>query len=80
MINSVDAPSNLTAQYNLTSSATIISSFDYEYDKTGNRTSVVEANGDRVTWSYDDTYQLTNEQRSGANAYKRTSYCRNLCS
>ena len=34
-----------------------------------NRTSVVETNGDRVTWTYDDTYQLTREQRSGANAY-----------
>jgi len=27
--------------------------------------SVEEANGDRVTWSYDPIYQLTREQRSG---------------
>src|SRR5262249_22207342 len=27
-----------------------------------------EANGDRVTWTYDPAYQLKREQRSGANA------------
>ena len=32
-------------------------------------TQVVEANGDVVTFGYDPTYQLTNETRSGANAY-----------
>jgi RHS repeat-associated protein len=33
---------------------------------------VTEATGDRVTWSYDPTYQLTNERRSGANSYNIT--------
>jgi RHS repeat-associated protein len=30
---------------------------------------VVEANGDRVTWSHDGIYQLVREQRSAANGY-----------
>ena len=42
------------------------------FDNAGNRTAVQEANGDRVTWSYDEAYQLTREQRSGANAYDVT--------
>ena len=46
-----------------------IFSFDYSYDAVGNRTAVVEAAGDRVTWSYDNLYQLLNEQRSGVHAH-----------
>ncbi len=42
------------------------------YDPVGNRTRVVEADGSVVTWSYDPTYQLTNEQRSGSTSYKIT--------
>jgi len=49
-----------------------ISSFAYGYDAVGNRTGVVEGNGDRVTWSYDALYQLTRERRSGDNAYDIT--------
>ena len=33
---------------------------------------MVEVDGSVVTWSYDPTYQLTNEQRSGANSYNIT--------
>ena len=33
---------------------------------------MAEADGDRVTWSYDHTYQLTAEHRSGVNAYAHT--------
>ena len=32
----------------------------------------MESTGNRVTWSYDKTYQLTNEQRSGSNSYNIT--------
>ena len=38
----------------------------------GNRLAVAEANGDLATWSYDETYQLTRERRSGTNAYDTT--------
>ncbi|MEQ9586382.1 MAG: RHS repeat-associated core domain-containing protein, partial [Parvibaculaceae bacterium] len=37
-----------------------------------NRTAVGEASGDRVTWTYDDSSQLTSEHRSGAHAYRNT--------
>jgi hypothetical protein len=47
--------------------------FTYAYDDVGNGTAVAEANGDRVTWSCDNTYQLTREQLSGANATQRPS-------
>ena len=57
---------------NITSGGTTLSSFNYTYNPVGNRTQVVEADGDVVTWSYDPTYQLTNERRSGANAYNIT--------
>ena len=46
-----------------------MSSFNYTYNPVGNRTQVVEADGDVLTLSYDPTYQLTNERRSGANSY-----------
>ena len=62
----------LTLLANLKSDNTTLSSFLYSLDNVGNRTGVTEANGDLVTWSYDDTYQLTREQRSGANAYDIT--------
>ena len=39
---------------------------------SGNRQRVVESSGNRVTWSYDKTYQLKNEQRSGSNSYNIT--------
>jgi RHS repeat-associated protein len=45
---------------------------DYRYDNTANRVGVTEASGDRVTWTYDATYQLTRERRSGVNGYDVT--------
>jgi len=67
-----DAGGRLNALRNLKSDASVISIFTYTYDSIGNRLGVVEANGDRVTWSYDEAYQLTREQRSGSNAYDIT--------
>ena len=67
-----DAADRLMLVQNLKSDNTVLSSFNYQYDKVGNRTSVVESNGDRVTWIYDLTYRLRNEHRSGANAYNTT--------
>ena len=60
---------------NSKSDGTVISSFDYTYDNVGNRTRVVEADGVRVTWAYDNAYQLIREQRSDPNAasYNNTS-------
>jgi RHS repeat-associated protein len=61
-----------TAVRNLKSDRSVISIFTYTYDNAGNRTVVVEASGDRITYSYDNAYQLTREARSGANAYDVT--------
>jgi YD repeat-containing protein len=33
---------------------------------------VVEADGDRVTWTYDQTYQLLSEHRNGVSGYRHT--------
>ena len=57
---------------NLTSTNTTLSSFSYALDAVGNRKHVVESTGNRVTWTYDNTYQLKNEQRSGSNSYNIT--------
>ena len=54
---------------NITGLGTTLSSFSYMLDPVGNRTRVIEADGTRVTWLYDKTYQLTREQRGGANSY-----------
>ena len=67
--NTYDNANQLLLLANLTTSGTTLSSFNYTYNPVGNRTQVVEANGDVLTLSYDPTYQLTNEMRSGANAY-----------
>jgi uncharacterized protein RhaS with RHS repeats len=67
-----DTGGRLTAVRNLKSDRSVISIFTYSYDNGGNRTAVAEASGDLVTWSCDNTYQLTREQRSGANAYDVT--------
>ena len=45
------------------SDGSIISSFTYTYDPSGNRTSVKEADGTGVVWRYDKTYQLIREAR-----------------
>jgi RHS repeat-associated protein len=67
--NTYDSADQLLLLANLKSGGTTLSSFHYTYNPVGNRTQVVEANGDVLSLSYDSTYQLTNEMRSGANAY-----------
>ena len=52
--------------------ASPMSAFTATYDAVGNRLTVQEIDGTRVTYGYDAAYQLTNEQRSGANAFNTT--------
>src|SRR5207244_536967 len=59
----------LTRLVNITGAGTTISSFAYRVDSVGSRQGVTESDGTRVTWSYDKSYQLTHEQRSGTNSY-----------
>ena len=58
--------------HNVDSGDLTLSRFDYQFDAAGNKTSVIESSGDRVTWTYDNTYQLNNEQRDGVHAYNTT--------
>jgi YD repeat-containing protein len=57
---------------NLKSDGTTLSSFRDTWDAANNRTARTESSGILVTWSYDNTYQLLRERRSGANAYDVT--------
>jgi YD repeat-containing protein len=56
----------------LQTNGSTIASFDYRYDAVGNKARCIEGNGDRVTWSYDRTYQLIHDHRSGPYAYDVT--------
>jgi RHS repeat-associated protein len=67
-----DAAGRIAAVRNLKSDSSVLSIFTYAYDASGNRTGVQEANGDRVTWSYDALNQLIREARSGSNSYDVT--------
>jgi len=67
-----NAANQLTSQYNLKSDNSVISGFDYREDRTGNRLGVTEATGQKATWTYDDTYQLVNEHRSGTGGFNLT--------
>ena len=69
---SYDDANNLTRVADVKSDSTTICSFDYQYDDANNRVAVLEADGSRVTWTYDDTYQLTGEHRTGSNGYRNT--------
>ncbi len=52
--------------------STLLSGFTYTYDLAGTPIRVVELSGDTVTWSYDKTYQLLGERRSGPQGYAVT--------
>jgi RHS repeat-associated protein len=67
-----DNADRLVRLANLTSTGTTITSYVDSWDGAGNRLSRLEQDGTRVTWAYDPTYQLTNEQRGGANSYNTT--------
>ena len=67
-----DLAGQITKLANITNTSTTLTSFGYLYDGVGNRQRVVEASLDRVSWSYDHTYQLIHEARSGTNAYNIT--------
>ena len=58
-----DPASNLTGITNNGPSATILQS-TYTYNKANQRTSCQESDGTVTAWSYDNTYQLTNENRT----------------
>jgi RHS repeat-associated protein len=67
-----DAADRLTHLANMPPIGTSTSTFDYAYDKADNRTRVAEASANRVTWTYDASYQLLSERRSGGSGYAIT--------
>ncbi|MBL4886633.1 MAG: RHS repeat protein [Planctomycetaceae bacterium] len=54
---SFDAAGNLALVVNLNSASTTLTSFAYGFDGVGDRTGVVEANGNYANWKYDGTNQ-----------------------
>ncbi len=54
-----DDASRVEAVRNFRQDLIVLSAFTYTYDDADNATSVVEHDGVRVTWSYDNVYQLT---------------------
>lgn len=68
-----DAASQNTLVFHRKSAGTSILQLDYRYDDAGNRTEMIEDAGSaRTTWSYDNSNQLTGENRAGTNAYRQT--------
>ena len=49
-----------------------MSGVTYQLDGTGNRTGVTESTGRKTTWTFDNTYQLVNERRSGTGGFNTT--------
>jgi RHS repeat-associated protein len=69
-----DAADRLVRLSNLSSTGTTISSFRDTWDATTNRLNRIEADGTLVSWSYDKSYQLVRERRSGATHGYDTTY------
>ncbi len=55
-----------------TSAGVGLAIYSASYDPVGNRLAVQELDGTLVTYAYDAAYQLTKDQRSGANAYNNS--------
>jgi RHS repeat-associated protein len=68
-----DAAGRETVLENRKSDGTALAVYTATHDARGDRLTVLELDGDRVTYAYDAVSQLTQEQRSGGNAYD-TSY------
>jgi RHS repeat-associated protein len=69
-----DTADRLVRLSNLSSTGVTISSFHDTWDATMNRLNRVEADSTRVSWSYDTSYQLTRERRSGTTFAYDTTY------
>lgn len=67
-----DPAGHVAAIFHRKSDNSLISSYQYTYDKQGNRLTAIEGNGDSLAWGYDPTDQLLSERRTGANAYATT--------
>jgi RHS repeat-associated protein len=66
-----DAADRLTVIDQQTSAGVQRGRFTYTYDKVGNRRDVIALDG-VTTWTYDTTYRLTSEHRTGVGSYNVT--------
>ena len=64
-----DADGRETVLKNLNAAGMALAVYSRTYDAVSNPLTVLELDGTMVTFGYDTSYQLTLEQRSGANAY-----------
>jgi RHS repeat-associated protein len=67
-----DNGDRLTGLKNETNAGVLISRYTYTYDKVSNRLTADEGGGNLVTWTYDTTYRLTRERRTGSNTIDTT--------
>jgi hypothetical protein len=67
-----DGADRVTAIRHRESDNTTIEQFTYTRDDAGNPRTATFENGDVVTWTYDDVYRLSREQRDGADSYDIT--------
>jgi YD repeat-containing protein len=72
LTSTYDAAGRTTRVFHRKSAGTLILATTYAYDKADNRTGFKESDGDRVTYLYDKTNQLTGENRTGSTPYRYT--------
>lgn len=60
-----DADSRLTRIDHVKSDGAVLDRLTYAYNNVGVRTSLTDVFGNVTTWTYDETYQLTGQLRSG---------------
>src|SRR5262249_48791312 len=61
--------------FHLNSSNAGVDGFGYDYDQRGNRIGLLEADGTRTTWTYDQIYQLLEELRPGSLGWVPLTLC-----
>ena len=64
-----NAADQLSSLFNFKGDGTVESSATYRLDGTGNRLGVTDAAGQKTSWTFDRTYQLINENRSGTGGF-----------
>ncbi len=69
-----DPAGRLTGIINFGAGTAIVNRFTYTYDNAGNKLGVTEVDGTITSWTYDPTYQLVAEQRSGGTSPDWTSF------
>lgn len=67
-----DAASRMIESCDLKSTGVVICDLQFGYDPVGNKTTILDNTGDRVTWKYDKLHQLIDDHRTGSGGYRKT--------